>query len=322
MNKIPAGKIIHLVDTGTGGSNENYVAYYARREELNQLEMSKRMYADHDIHSLVHILRDIKLGGENKVSLAFHNAPTIFTDDDDEMSQTDVRLFACCANPYGKLPMLLCLLGFVADALIASVGADCDFVRSTFSSTDYKRFNATIHVSFGLFQYDLLDCDNSTAGATCSHIEDYEENIACVPYPPGFAPNPFHQASRIFHILGGAFGSLTVFMLCISVCFIIKQRTWKIMTVTSLVVTLCTGFVFIIRYGLTWCGEPGVTCSTGTGVTREAIACGIWFFVAVGTAYLGRVGKKHTIMTCEELENSTPNPPEEAEQDKESSMEG
>ncbi len=315
------GKIIHLVDShstaGAGGSKENYIAYYARREEFNQLEMSKRMYADHDIHSLVRILKDIKLGGANTMSLAFHDAPVIFTDDDDEMSETDVRLFACCANPYGKLPMLLCLLALVADALLASVGADCDFVRSSFSEV----FNGTVDVSFGLFQYDLLDCDNSTIGKTCSHVEDYEEGIICVPYPPGFEPSPYLKAGRAFHIIGGAFGGLTFFMLCISVCFIIKQRTWKIMTATSLLVTLCLGFVFIIRYDLSWCDDPGVTCSAGSGVARVAIACSIWFLVAVGSAYLGKVGKKHMVMTCQELESSTPNPPEEVQCEKGSSSE-
>ncbi|KAL7535163.1 hypothetical protein ACHAXR_006312 [Thalassiosira sp. AJA248-18] len=253
------GKIVHLVDTNGDG---NYVPYWANRGEFNQLEISNRMYADHDIHSLVRVIRDICLGGEaNKVSLAFHNAPLIFVEDEDvSSSETDVQLFACCKGPHRKSSIALWVLGLIASYLSASAGIEYGF-------------NATVNMTFGIFSYEILDCDNSTR--QCDVIDDYMDNAACVPYPPNWSPDGFMQASRTFHTLVGLFGTLAFVMLSISMCFILKQRAWKIITVIVLLATLLEGLVFILVREFGFCSDdPDFTCSIGGGAMKVIAAIG------------------------------------------------
>jgi hypothetical protein len=59
------GQIIHLVDTM--GDETKYVAYWASRYDFNQVILSKRMLPDHDIPSLVGILRSLKLDDVHEV---------------------------------------------------------------------------------------------------------------------------------------------------------------------------------------------------------------------------------------------------------------
>eukprot|EP00579_Thalassiosira_antarctica_P010681 CAMPEP_0201912116 /NCGR_PEP_ID=MMETSP0903-20130614/2870_1 /ASSEMBLY_ACC=CAM_ASM_000552 /TAXON_ID=420261 /ORGANISM="Thalassiosira antarctica, Strain CCMP982" /LENGTH=1009 /DNA_ID=CAMNT_0048447001 /DNA_START=24 /DNA_END=3053 /DNA_ORIENTATION=- len=278
------GKIVHLVDISGDG---NYVPYWARRGEFNQLEISKRMYADHDIHSLVGILRDTRLGGANTISLAFHNAPLIYVDDEDD-SENDVRLFAFCSNPYGKLPIILWVLGLIATSLSTNASIGCDFVRVSF---DAANVNGTLSLAYGIFTYELLDCDTSTG--PCDKIQDYMDNTECVPYPPKLEHGGYGQTGLIFHGLAGIFGWFALSMLLISMCFIFKQRTWGIITVLLLGVTLFEGLVLIIgREFSVWCSEPDAVCSIGADAIKVIVACCIWFLMAIGSGYLAMVGKR------------------------------
>jgi len=286
------GKIVHLVDTSGDG---NYIPYWARRGEFNQLEISKRMYSDHDIHSLVRILSDINLGEANTASFAFDNVPLVNIVEDEDVPEIDIRLFACCSNPYGKLPIVLFLLGVTASSLATAVANECDFIRASFPPTEYatSNINATlgnINLTFGLFMYELLDCDNSTR--PCDMIQDYMHNKTCVPYPPNWEPGTYMLTSQAFHTIAGLAGFAAVFMLMISMCFIFKQRTWKILTVLLLFVTFCEGFAFIVRQQFSWCSAPDVTCSIGSDAIKVIVACCIWFLMAIGSGCLAKVGKQ------------------------------
>ena len=276
------GQIIHLVDTsGTENHNETYVPYWASKDEFNQLEISKRMYSDHDIHSLVDILKDIKLGGANQVSLAFHNAPQIYVHDDDD-DIPEVQLFSCCSNPYGKLPMVLAFFAVVANSLTTDAAADCNFVDAQWYE---PKANATIFVNFGLMMYDQVLCDNSTGVCVYNQTQ-------CVPYPPHWTPGPHMTAGRTFHVLATLIGGIALIMIIIAMCFIYSQRTWRILTVMLLVVVLFQSLTFIIEGEFSWCAEEDVECSIGGAAIQTIAAICIWFLIAVGTGYLARVGPK------------------------------
>ena len=178
------GKIIHLVDHSLDG--QGYTPYWANRSEFNQLVISKRMYADHDIHSLVDILRETQLGGnDNSASLAFFNPPQI-RDDEEDAAEDDVVLFSCCSNPYGKLPIILWILGLGAQALSTAAVADCDFFSASFTlagpDIDESVRNESLNITFGLYSYGRLGCDNATS--TCAELDDY--TATCVPFPPDY----------------------------------------------------------------------------------------------------------------------------------------
>jgi len=275
------GKIVHLVDTSGNG---NYVSRWATINEFNQLELSKRMYTDHDIHSLVEILRDIRPGAENIETLEAHDAP-LSVDNGEEDSENDVRLFACCLNPYGKSPIILWLLGSLASGLSASGGVDCDFFRVSFGAS-----NATLTMTYGIYSLELLECDSSTG--SCENVEEFIGDTQCVPYPPKWEPGRYLQASRVFYALAGLFGGLSIFMLLISMCFIFRQRTWWIVTVLLLGATMFQGLVLLIKREFSvWCSDPHVACSIGADTTKVILACCVWFSMAIGSGYLAKVGK-------------------------------
>lgn len=276
------GKIVHLVDTNGDG---NYVSYWAGKRDFNQLEISKRMYADHDIHSLVGILQEgVRLGEENTVSLAFHNAPLIYDDNDRDASKYDIRLFACCSNPYGKLPIVLSLIGCIANTLAVISGTDCDFIH--FSTTSLEHNNETIKMAFGVFSYGIRYC----AGESCASLDDYVQE--CIPYPPKWTVDRYMMASRSFFVSAALLGGVGIFMTYVSMCFIYERRAWKIITVLLLLTTILEGLIFILIREFSSCQEPGQTCSLGTSAMEVIAACCLWFLMAIGSGYLAIVGKK------------------------------
>ena len=144
------GKIIHLVDTSGTENKETYVPYWASRDEFNQIEISRRMYSDHDVHSLVDILKDIELGGTNTASLAFHDKSMMIMQDDgdDDTAEVDITLFSCCSNPYGKLPLLLAVLTVIAQSLSNS-SAGCEFLYSSGPSPQPDYNDGIVNMTWG-----------------------------------------------------------------------------------------------------------------------------------------------------------------------------
>ena len=275
------GSIVHLVDTSNTENRETYIPYWANRAEFNQVEISKRMYSDHDIHSLVDILKGIKLGGTHTESqLDYYNMSQIFVDEGDT-PDSDIQLFACCSNPYGKLPWLVVLLAVTANALSSAATADCNFVSTSFF---YEPVNATINMTFGIYQYEILDCNNSTG--------DCSDESQCVPYPPNFPFSAHMNAGRAFAALSSLLGAIAVLMILLSTCFIITQRTWMLITILLVLVTLFESLVFIIKTEYSWCSEPDIHCSVGEDAISLIVSCCLWFLTAIGTSYLARVGKK------------------------------
>jgi len=281
------GKIVHLVDTSGNG---NYIPYWAPKEEFNQLEISKRMYADHDIHSLVDIIRNTQLGGANTVSLAFNDAPQIDSVDDGE-PVADIRLFtSCCSNPYGKLPMLLWFLGLVATSISTEAATGCDFALATYSDS-----NATIIAGLGISTYHIRNC--TTQAGQCDGLMHYlNKNDECRPYLPK-QEEKGHGArasvGTIFLAISVGLGWLSVFMLMLSMCYIYRQRTWWILTVLLLATCLCHGLSLLVMGEITtFCAEPNMHCSMGSSGIKLITANCIWFIMAIGSGYLAKVGKK------------------------------
>lgn len=280
------GKIVHLVDTSGSG---NYIPYWAERGEFAQLEISKRMLSDHGIHELPEILSDTRLGGANTVSLAFHNAPLIYTDDED-VSEADVRLFSCCSNPYGKLPIVLALLGLVASALENTAASDCDFFRATFDPM-VDGFNGNVTMRFGIYSFGIHDCSNSTG--PCDRAEDFTDQ--CVTYPPDFVVDGYLLASRAFLFLASLIAILANFMVYVSMCWIFKERVWAVITAMYLLTTLFGGLGLIFKRELVWCDEPLVSCHIGTNASMQILACCMYFLLAVGSGYLAKTGKRSDV---------------------------
>ncbi len=91
------GQIIHLVDTT--GNETKYIAYWTSRYYFNLVIISKRMLPDHDIPSLVGILRNLKLDDVHKVQ-TWHE-----DDGEAEGEEVDICLIVPFSNPQGMLPL-------------------------------------------------------------------------------------------------------------------------------------------------------------------------------------------------------------------------
>eukprot|EP00956_Cyclotella_meneghiniana_P032269 scaffold87865_cov64-Cyclotella_meneghiniana.AAC.2 len=160
------GKVIHLVDMKGDNGASSYVPYYARRHQFNQVVMSDRMISDHDIHYLVDILENTRLCGDFKViSTAFMSTPFIL--DDEEDPDVDIRLFMCCSNPYGKIPVLMSLLTTIALALTLASHLGCRMYIST-----HPDLPEGWRISHGLYTYSFVQC--TSADAMCDSLKEYD----------------------------------------------------------------------------------------------------------------------------------------------------
>mmetsp|Transcript_11971 Transcript_11971/g.24570 ORF Transcript_11971/g.24570 Transcript_11971/m.24570 type:complete len:640 (+) Transcript_11971:31-1950(+) len=283
------GRIIHLVDTKGNNSSEDYVPYYAHRKDFNQVVISKRMLSDHDIHFLIDIFRDIRLVGphSNNVSLISHDFHQIFLEDDEnEAIEPDTRLFFCCSNPNGKLPLVLASIAAMAWSLGAYGSSGCDFI--TFHSV-------LPELPLGLYSYALYECTQLDANNTCVSIEISEQ---CFAYPPHYEASPQLQASRGFAALGKVFGVLALTMLWVSTCFVIQRRSWIVACIMLLLTSLFQGLVLVFvrdsdcRNSVDVDDDFFITsCSMNTGAMITIVSTCLWFVVAVGAIRLARMAK-------------------------------
>jgi len=146
-------------------------------------------------------------------------------------------------------------------------------------------------LSYSLSAYSLLNCvdvDNSTGVCTL-----FNDNV-CVPYPPKLDFTAAMTSARVFSVMASILVGIVMIMLLGAMCFIIKQRTWMIITVMLLLATLFQGLVFIMKREFSyWCSEPEWTCHLGNDAYQNIAGCCFNFAIAVGTGYLARVGKRY-----------------------------
>lgn len=280
------GKIIHLVDTKGNNSSEDYVPYYAHRKDFNQVVISKRMLSDHDIHFLIDVFRDIRLVGphSSNVSLISHDFNQMFLEDDEkEAIEPDTRLFFCCSNPNGKLPLVLASIATMAWALGAYGSSGCDFM--TFHSF-------LPELPLGLYSYALYECTQLDANNTCVSIELSEQ---CFAYPPHYEASSQLQASRSFAALGKIFGVLALTLLWVSTCFVIQRRSWIVACVTLLLTSLFQGLVLVLFRDSDCVDSDDLdddvfitSCSMNTGAVVTIVSTCLWFVVAVGAIRMAR----------------------------------
>jgi hypothetical protein len=279
------GRIIHLVDIKGDNGAASYVPYYAQRREFNQVVISKRMLSDHDIHSMVDILMATRLCGDsNTISLAFPNTPIISLND--EKPEADVRLFICCSNPWGKLPILLSVLA--STAFLVSVWAhyDCRFFIASFS---VKGTDSILTISYGLHLYRLVECVSHDV--LCDSIHEYDEVGSCVPFP-----STFHYeghgvlTAQVFAFIVETAGFISSALLMVSQCFTIKRRVWMVITFLLLLSSLFQGLLLFLLGGCNIEVDDRQDTIEDCHIARNAIgtivACCLWFLCAAGSMHI------------------------------------
>ena len=298
----------HLVQVDTKDDDNvhgKYVPYWASRHDF-KLVISHRMTADHSMLDLVEILNNIRLdeddnksfGRSSIIASTLINSMNIRKGDDsaENNSGTDARLFMCCSNPDGKIP--ICISFVVATALVLSLRA---MTVCTFFSSDERVFtweNVTlidIPFSMGLFSYTLLECE----GGNCSGTnETIVPSKFCAPYPDGEEGEGMTVA-RAFALFVLLFGGFSFLLLCVSTCLSLQRRAWTLISCMLLLTSLCQGLVFLMKKS-TLCvghsdegsGSLEASCEISTG-GHEAIAAGCIYFSA---AFLSSIFIRRKIM--------------------------
>ena len=234
-----------------------------------------------------------QFGDVTKVSLGFANAPLIYTDDEDEAA-ADARLFVCCLNPYGRLPVLLLLVCLVASTLHAYAFGGCDLAVTAFDYSipdDGERGEILVmlRVNWGLHAFRVLDCD--LAGGQCPDIDDIV-NGECQPFPIYWELPSMEQVARVFGILTGLMALVGICIVVVSICFFIRRRTWRVASAFFLLASFCQGMMLtFVRSGDFHGDHPdmsSIELSLGPGGICAAVAVATWFGLAVGSAHLGR----------------------------------
>ena len=292
-----AGKIVHLVDTkGDNSDYKAYVPYWAsRHHDFNQVIISKRMTADHNILELVNILRDVRLndGVGNSISTPFYGSVNIAEAEGDE--DPDIRLFMCFSNPDGKFPIVLSLIAAIALVLSGRSMMICNFFsrESAIMFDELKLLD--IPFSIGLFSYTLLTC----VDGRCDSSDDVIPSKYCVPYPDD-NDNWHMQASRAFASFVILFGGISFLLLCVSTCLSLRRWAWKMITCMFLLTSIFQGLVFLMNKS-NLCvtvddSESGITveskCSLSEGAIEAVVACCLYFLAAIGAMYLVRIKRQ------------------------------
>ncbi len=288
------GRIIHLVDTK--GDETKYVPYWDSRYEFNQVILSKRMLADHDILSLPDLLANINLDECHEVNT------WVFQKDDELDSEEDVSFIVPCSNPQGKMPIIL--LVFIVAACILAIFSihGCKFVgrSALLLPLDGQPSFPILSLDTGLWSYNLMQCID---GHDCNNesvvdVSHYVESNYCYPYAMIFQPNSYWVAARAFGsltVLTGLFGFVFI---ATATCGKLRKRTWYLLCAWFLLTTMFQGLQFLIMKG-DMCTEwsvpgmepPGEVISQCT-IARDGFigiaAMVTWFAIAVGCSRMAR----------------------------------
>jgi hypothetical protein len=290
-----------LVDASGDEKQGHYVPYWAKRGDF-QLELSMRMYADHDIHSLVDILRDVKIN-LSRVSTFAIRPPVAIEDDDTTYDEDDgIQLFSCRYHPHGKLPIIISILGFIVFVITAFESKSCDLLRlSVHPTTMYDAVNASskyglMNMTFGLWLYELVDCDNTTG--SCYKVKDYFHSETysthhCQPYPTESSIDQSTNNSRWFYAIAIFLQSISVFMIVVSVLLVYERWIWMLISIL-LLLAICfraLTLVFITRIGTDLC-SGSCYAYLGLDAWSSVAVCGLFVVMALCSGYLATVGKK------------------------------
>lgn len=309
------GKILHVVEVREG-DDSSCIAYWASRSEFESIVLSSRMASDHSLKNLSDILINMDLGktsGDQKASAASVDNLTLSLlgeSEDEGPDETDVRLFMCCSNPYGRLPIVLALV-VTASLIISTIVMDS---CSIFSNRILLRFGDGVGVPFlrvstGLFSYRLLTCEKTNN--QCA-FEDYVDSEFCVPYSSDDKDDNFMESAQGCAALGVLFGGLAAFLLWVSTCYRIRRWAWVLCTTLLLLASLCQGLVYLaklsgdcnqsissdesesddtmIMFGFTLESE----CFLNTGSVYVIVACCLYFTTAVGSSCFAKMLSKKT----------------------------
>ncbi len=275
------GRIIHLVDTK--GDGTKYVPYWDSRYEFNQVILSSRMLADHDIRSLPDLLGKINLDECHEV-----NAWVIQNDDEVDLEE-DVSFIVPCSNPHGKLPILLLAFIVVACNLASLSNSGCKFATVSF----FDEFSLNI----GIWSYNVLQCADKELCNDAAINVTFIDSEFCMPYDRGdVPPNSYWVAARVFGSSTVLLGLAGIIPVSSATCVKLKRRTWYSLCAWFLLVTLFQGLQFLfLKNDL--CGpivdpvssqEIDFQCRIIIHGIMGIAATLFWFMTAVGCSHLAR----------------------------------
>ena len=252
--------------------------------------LSGRMISDHAMPTLVDILTTMNLDDIHEHT-AFNTAK-----DEEEEGKSSFRMFICCSNPYGKLPLILTFLSLVATILSLLSMQACKFVSRSSLITVNGTQASGYDMSAGIYSYALRQCTNPD-DCDVTDPDDLEDSKYCHPYPLLAEPDGNWKAAKSFSILSILSGFIGMALVSFSTCTTVKKKTWKLTCVFFLFATLSQGlqFLFLKSYVCTeWINpadESVVTseCFLAKGAYFAIVAIVFWFITAVGCAHMVRV---------------------------------
>ena len=246
------------------------------------------------------LYKDIKIN-LSQVSTYAIKPLTVIEDDDESIDVEDdaVQLFYCRYHPLGKFPIIMSILGSITFVIIAF--ESCDLLRIlVHPSTLYDAVNASknyglMNATFGLWQYELIDCDNTTG--SCSEVEDFFHSEIyskhhCQPYPIMSSINQSTYSSRWLYSISIFFQSISVFMIVVSTLLVYERWIWKLISVMLLLATCFRALiiVFITQIDTDWCSGP-CYAYLGLDAWLSVAVCVLLFVMVLCSGYLATVGK-------------------------------
>ena len=262
------GRIIHLVDTK--GDETKYVPYWGSRYEFNQVILSKRMLADHDILSLPDLLGKINLD-------ECHEVNTWVIDNHEDEEDIQVSFIVPCSNPQGKLPILILVFIVVASILASLSNRGCKFANI---------YLMDFSLDVGVWSYNLLQCaDGELCDDPAFYNVTYVASDYCMPYTHDIPPNSYWVAAQVFGSSTVLLGLVGLILISSALCVGLERRTWLLLCAWFLMVTLFQSLQFLfLKSDLFHDFQSRIISHGFMGIGATAI----WFMTAVGCSHMAR----------------------------------
>jgi hypothetical protein len=263
------GRIIHLVDTK--GDEKKYVPYWGSRYEFNQVILSKRMLADHDILSLPDLLGNINLDECHEVNA------WVINDHDADEEDIQLSFIVPCSNPQGKLPILLSVFIVMASILASLSNRGCEFANIYFM--DFS-------LNVGVWSYNLLQCaDGELCDDPAFYNVTYVASDYCMPYSHDIPPDSYWVTAQVFGSSTVLLGLVGLIPISSAICVGLKRRTWLLLCAWFLMVTLFQSLQFLFLKSDLFNDFQSRIISHGfMGIGATVI----WFMTAVGCSHMAR----------------------------------
>jgi hypothetical protein len=230
-----------------------------------------------------------------------HEVRTWHVDEDNHVNDEeleDIPTMVPFSNPQGKMPLAIIAFGLTAVIIGAVSNRSCKYVARTATIMEVNGTSRRgLGLSAGLWNYNLRQCID-VENCDTNDPDDLVDSRYCQQYGKLFdTVDGYWTAARAFGTVSVVLGALVLGLISIATCTKLKKRTWTMLTLTLLIVTLFQGLqLLILKSDLcnVWTNPETLEtvesdCMLSFAGNIGIASCVFWFLTAVGCSYMAKM---------------------------------